>query len=440
MALVFPRVARNLAKNGFFPTDAETVRRIGFALTPTGDKPVRILDPCCGEGEAVDQLVRDLGLRKAKTYGVELDADRAIPARQRLTHLLWSDVQDTSIEAGAFDLLFLNPPYGDLVADKAATGNEDISRFEELFVRRTMPTLAMGGVMVLIIPHYEMRPKLCGWLARSFDRLTVRRAAVDTYKQVVIFGVRRRAVQGDVSRQVAKLVEMAANLESIPFLPESPDGWVDGVTEDVAPEQFIAVAADSIQQLRKADVARVLDEAPRAQRHRIASHIKLHRVDLSDEVDQVLSESGGLATETFPLRGTVASEAPIRFVAHELDPVFLGDAAARNPVLWNTFESCLGQGGVEPNKPPLHEMSDWHIAMLTASGQSNGVIADESGYQVLVKGQTTKTQHKTVEVEYGEDGLPVAEVSTVRERFVASIRALDITPWSPRFGESFTVQ
>jgi len=36
----------------------------------------------------------------------------------------------------------------------------------------------------------------------------------------------------------------------------------------------------------------------------------------------------------------------------------------------------------------------------------------------------------------------VIEYGTIpeRERFVASIRALDITPWSPRFGESFNVQ
>lgn len=370
MALIFPRIARNVAKNGFFPTDDDTVKRIGYMLAPSGEKTVRVLDPCCGEGVAVQRLVKQLGLR-AQTYGVELDTERAVKARSRLTRILWSDFQDTSIESGAFDLLFLNPPYGSLSADKAATGNDDITRFEELFVRRSIPTLAMGGVMILIIPVYEMRAKLCTWLARSFSRLVVRRASVDTYKQVVIFGVRRRSFQGDVSGLVADLMKLAESPDQIPDLPDSPDAWIDP--------------------------------------------------------PYVINASG-------------STHVPIRFVAHALDPVFLEDQVKRTPVLWSAFENSLGQGGMAPNKPPLHDMSDWHIAMLTASGQSNGLIVDETGYQMLVKGQTNKTSRRDVVIEYDEDGLPRAEVTTVRERFVASIRALDLTPGSPRFGECFTVQ
>jgi len=49
MALMFPRLARNFVKNGYFPTDEPTLERALAALAPT-DGPMCILDPCAGEG------------------------------------------------------------------------------------------------------------------------------------------------------------------------------------------------------------------------------------------------------------------------------------------------------------------------------------------------------------------------------------------------------
>jgi len=52
MALMFPRLARNFVRNGYFPTDKPTLERALAALAPaTG--PMCILDPCAGEGVAV---------------------------------------------------------------------------------------------------------------------------------------------------------------------------------------------------------------------------------------------------------------------------------------------------------------------------------------------------------------------------------------------------
>lgn len=57
MALIFPRLARNFVKNGYFPTDAVTLARIMPALALADpDRPVRLLDPCCGEGAALQGL------------------------------------------------------------------------------------------------------------------------------------------------------------------------------------------------------------------------------------------------------------------------------------------------------------------------------------------------------------------------------------------------
>ena len=47
MALIFPRLARNFIKNGYFPTDSDTLGRLYNFLAPA-DGPLRLLDPCCG--------------------------------------------------------------------------------------------------------------------------------------------------------------------------------------------------------------------------------------------------------------------------------------------------------------------------------------------------------------------------------------------------------
>ncbi|EMR0711643.1 class I SAM-dependent methyltransferase, partial [Pseudomonas aeruginosa] len=50
MALMFPRLARNFARNGYFPTDEVTLERALQALTPAPSGRMRICDPCAGEG------------------------------------------------------------------------------------------------------------------------------------------------------------------------------------------------------------------------------------------------------------------------------------------------------------------------------------------------------------------------------------------------------
>lgn len=56
---------------------------------------------------------------------------------------------------------------------------------------------------------------------------------------------------------------------------------------------MIGIAADSIEKLRRADVDRVIGEAPAHFRLALASHIKDSRRDLADEVDSVMSELAG---------------------------------------------------------------------------------------------------------------------------------------------------
>lgn len=204
MALMFPRLARNVAKNGYFPTDEPTLERALAALAPT-DGPMCILDPCAGEGVAIAEAAHALGREQVSAFAVEYDAERARHARTMVDHCIHCDLMDTLISRQSFGLLWLNPPYGDLSND--ANGNigyqgQGRARLEKLFYQRSLPLLQYGGVLVFIVPSYVLDAELVGWLTRHFAGLRIYRAVETQFKQVVIFG--RRARQRDQATDSVK--------------------------------------------------------------------------------------------------------------------------------------------------------------------------------------------------------------------------------------------
>lgn len=66
MALMFPRLARNFARNGYFPTDEVTLERALQALTPAPSGRMRICDPCAGEGVALAEAAHTSAAIRSK--------------------------------------------------------------------------------------------------------------------------------------------------------------------------------------------------------------------------------------------------------------------------------------------------------------------------------------------------------------------------------------
>ncbi len=204
MALMFPRLARNFVKNGYFPTDEPTLERALTALAPA-DGPMCILDPCAGEGVAIAEAAHALGREQVRAFAVEYDAERAAHARGLVDRCIHGDLMDTLISRQTFGLLWLNPPYGDLSKD--ANGNigyqgQGRARLEKLFYQRALPLLQYGGVLVFIVPSYVLDAELVGWLTRHFADLRIYRAVETQFKQVVIFG--RRVRQRDQASDSVK--------------------------------------------------------------------------------------------------------------------------------------------------------------------------------------------------------------------------------------------
>lgn len=224
MALMFPRVARNFAKNGYYPTDEATLERV-LRFLQSSEAPMRILDPCAGEGVALAECKHHLGAELTTAMAVEYNEERAWHAKSMLDQALHADLADCVIEKRQFGLMWLNPPYGDGVADKAMVGsgpNAHGQRLEKQFYQRCNPLLQFGGVMVLIVPGNVLDAELCGWIGSHFEDVSVFKAVDRTYRQLVIFGVRKRASSRG-RKAVVDLLTRAreGDVSDLPSLAES---------------------------------------------------------------------------------------------------------------------------------------------------------------------------------------------------------------------------
>lgn len=130
-------------KLGFYPTSIATLQAIAqkIKFQNDGDK-IKILDPCCGEGEALNFLG---SFFKAETYGVEMDENRARVAIDCVDFLIRDSAFRVTKSSKAFELLFLNPPYGNCFIDD----NEE--RLEVEFVKSFAHCVAINGYLFLVI-------------------------------------------------------------------------------------------------------------------------------------------------------------------------------------------------------------------------------------------------------------------------------------------------
>lgn len=193
----FSRTKGNEMAKGYYPTfpaDVDMVKKainVSFGGDTRGveEKRVCIFDPCAGEGLFLGNIVRHA--RKAAkesqvknpvvvSYAVELDSARYEKIRGVDQKICASFFDTTSF--GSFDIVLLNPPYnrnsGELVqwVDKAA------------------PLVSSHGIMILIIPQYELKGEMLEILRGNFSFCYAFKSEEHSaFKQVVIFLTRQRS-------------------------------------------------------------------------------------------------------------------------------------------------------------------------------------------------------------------------------------------------------
>ena len=239
------------AKGGFYPTPPRVVDLLAELVhAPSGAyarnrETLRILDPCCGAGEAAAQLADNLrcrGTLPVETYGVELHRDRASEAQERIDRVLAADLFQTSIANRAFGLLYLNPPY-DHDAERKRT--------EHSFLVHATRYLADGGLLVFIVPRQRLTVS-ARYLASHYGRLRCwafpdpERAVFD---QVVLMGARKAeptadAYAADRIKAWAEGAPEPLGLSPYPVVspPSTPAGDILFTTRRVDP---LAAAAEA---------------------------------------------------------------------------------------------------------------------------------------------------------------------------------------------------
>lgn len=209
-------------KMGYYPTPSKTLQLITQLVRPANKGgSFRFLDPCAGQGEALDQIAQTLGQQGAHitTYGVELSNSRAALAEQVLDHCICADWHDMICAHKGFSLLWLNPPY-DTEAGQAGAQKR---RLEYVFLQNTLKVLQPGGLLIYIVPLKLLgQPNVARFLAGYFEQIAIYALPEDEYEQfgqIVLFAYRKdKAFQDDATME--RLMHFAQTGE-IPALEQS---------------------------------------------------------------------------------------------------------------------------------------------------------------------------------------------------------------------------
>jgi len=235
-------------KGGYYPTPprvVDHVRSLLFAPIRYGrnrNDIVRLLDPCCGPGDALRQLADSLNRHvTVETYGVELHTERAQEAAEQLDHALSSDLFRCSIANRTFNLLWLNPPYDWDREDK---------RVEQAFLTHCSRYLEPDGVLVYIIPRAQIATS-ARFLTTNYRRVrawSFPEPEVEQFDQVVVLGVRKPQPRPD-ARAMRDLI---ASIDDLPVL-----------NGDLAPEYDVGMSEPGpvMFTTRVIDFAKAVSEA-----------------------------------------------------------------------------------------------------------------------------------------------------------------------------------
>jgi hypothetical protein len=174
------------AKCGFYPTPPQSLQAIiKWLRCAQYHKPTHLLDPCCGEGAALAAVQRQCGYA-AKTWGIELDADRAVASSQVLGTVVQGSMFDARINPlGTMGLLWLNPPYD----------REENGRTELAFLKHAAKWLAPHGVVAYLVPEYILEVEHTRqWIRCQFQRIQITRLIKSEYLQfrhIVLLALKR---------------------------------------------------------------------------------------------------------------------------------------------------------------------------------------------------------------------------------------------------------
>lgn len=203
----------NRARMGYFPTDLSHEKMLKDAIV-FPETPVNLLDPCCGEGLALQAFAKGV---QARTYSIEIDEVRGEEAQRRIQRVGYGSFFHSRISLNAFQGLWLNPPYLSVPSEH---GNK---RLEKAFLADSIRHLQVGGIMIYIIPYYRATPDVCRVLCENFTDLRVHKfigKEFERFKQIAIIG--RKIERREAEKMAKKLSEYMLDADKLPLITDLP--------------------------------------------------------------------------------------------------------------------------------------------------------------------------------------------------------------------------
>lgn len=233
------------ARLGFYPLNPNHARMIAsWIVKKKPDHRPRIIDPCAGEGIAIQTIAQELEIAPDLIYLNEIH-----PVRAQLCHRVSSNVtvidarDDLRAPKGMFQLAYMNPEFG-TDADSESTSTEDgvperKPRMEITVWNHMVQSqfIQPDGVVVLVGPEATFRSQPgMEHLLRSYDRIRFFVLPEDetTYtrksRELIVLGKMRRLprTRGEVTVHQERLLAMIEKAGPL----RTYTGPTDGSKED----------------------------------------------------------------------------------------------------------------------------------------------------------------------------------------------------------------
>lgn len=207
------------AKLSFYPTDTEMARRIGGLFSLPEGVSANVLEPSCGEGDALIAFRGNVsGGERLDAYGVELDHTRADAAKRKnfFKAVIEEDfLKGVKISNSCFSIIFANPPYGE--------GDDHGDRLESMFLRSITRYACAGAYIVWIVPDACLKNAVHQKLVdAAFDICACYRFDDREYAKYHQYALILRKKKVRSLADADRIGEFLKTYPESPYLPQTP--------------------------------------------------------------------------------------------------------------------------------------------------------------------------------------------------------------------------
>lgn len=238
-------------RGGFYPAPTEAVSFAATFLRRPVGHDFSILDPCAGEGAAINQLAETLCCPPASTYAIELDDSRAEKLQATLPKanvLAPASFFGCRASLNRFSLIWLNPPF-----DHGYGGH----RMEKQFLLTATDWLMPGGVMALVCPEdvVDEYSDVRRHFASHYEKCQIVPFPEKhrPFNEVIVFGHKRLKLRAD---------ERSSSWQAV----QAPPGFIYQIPSGTGPRTFVKVepTETELQQILSRSPLRSHLTAPKA--------------------------------------------------------------------------------------------------------------------------------------------------------------------------------